>query len=66
MSRVKREYAENRNAMKEATEDEIKEIEGYTSEFAAHFGLDDSFANDIFLLLKPNAKNPYKQLYTEN
>jgi hypothetical protein len=40
----------------EATKEELQEISAYTAEFA----------NDRFLLLKPNAKNPYKQLYTEN
>ena len=51
----------------EATPDEMKETEEYTSEFAARFEMDgENFANDRFLLLKPNAKNPYKQLYTEN
>ncbi|MCL2223544.1 MAG: glutamate synthase [Defluviitaleaceae bacterium] len=51
----------------EATPEELEEIAEYTSEFAAHFKMDGAnFANDRFLLLKPNAKNPYKQLYTEN
>jgi len=51
----------------EATADELAEIQKYITAFASHFGYDNAkFANDRFLLLKPNAKNPYKQLYTEN
>lgn len=51
----------------EATPNEMKEIEEYLFEFVACFGMDDAnFANDRFLLLKPNTKNPYKQLYTIN
>jgi glutamate synthase domain-containing protein 3 len=50
----------------EATPGELAEIQEFTSEFAKHFDISANFANDRFLLLKPNAKNPYKQLYTEN
>jgi len=52
---------------KEADPEDLKEIEEYITAFAMHFGFGNaSFTNDRFLLLKPNAKNPYKQLYTEN
>jgi glutamate synthase domain-containing protein 3 len=51
----------------EATSDDLKEIEEYTSEFAEIFNMGGiNFTSDRFLLLKPNAKNPYKQLYTKN
>jgi len=51
----------------EAGKDDIKEIEPLVSEFAACFGMDaKSLLKDRFLVLKPNAKNPYKQLYTTN
>jgi len=43
----------------------LEEIKEYTSEFANYFGT-DNFINDRFLLLKPNTKNPYKQLYVIN
>jgi len=45
--------------------DDLKEIEPYIAEFAKHFGMDaSSIMKDRFYILKPNAKNPYKQLYT--
>jgi glutamate synthase domain-containing protein 3 len=48
-----------------ATEAELKEIEPLISEFAEHFELKgENFLEDRFYVLKPNAKNPYKQLYT--
>jgi glutamate synthase domain-containing protein 3 len=50
-----------------ATEEDLREIEPHISEFASHFGMEaDKLAKDRFLVLKPNAKNPYKQLYTTN
>ena len=50
-----------------AGEDDMREIGQYVSEFAGYFGMDaESLTNDRFLVLKPNAKNPYKQLYTTN
>jgi glutamate synthase domain-containing protein 3 len=51
----------------EAGKDELREIETIVGEFAGHFGMDaKSLLKDRFLVLKPNAKNPYKQLYTTN
>jgi glutamate synthase domain-containing protein 3 len=51
----------------EATEEDLREIEPYVSEFAGRFGLEaGKITQDRFLVLKPNAKNPYKQLYTAN
>jgi glutamate synthase domain-containing protein 3 len=42
-------------------------IAPYVSEFAGYFGRDAGpLAQGRFHLLRPNAKNPYKQLYTEN
>jgi glutamate synthase domain-containing protein 3 len=43
------------------------EIAPYVSEFAGYFGMDaQRLMKDRFYVLRPNAKNPYKQLYTEN
>ncbi|MGI6005396.1 MAG: glutamate synthase [Christensenellales bacterium] len=48
-----------------ATQEELEEISGHIREFAAHFDLDyDSIMGGTFFALRPNAKNPYKQLYT--
>ena len=50
-----------------ASDEDMKEIAPYVSEFAGYFDMDaDTLAKDRFLVLKPNAKNPYKQLYTTN
>jgi glutamate synthase domain-containing protein 3 len=50
-----------------ASAEDLKEIMPYVSEFAGHFGMDaGQLAKDKFYVLKPNAKNPYKQLYTAN
>lgn len=50
-----------------ATKDDLKEIESYVSEFARYFGMDaELIMKDRFYMLKPNMKNPYKQLYTAN
>ena len=50
-----------------ADKDDLKEIEPFVNEFAALFDADAaSVLKDQFYVLKPNAKNPYKQLYTAN
>jgi len=50
-----------------ADEDDLKEIEPVIKEFASFFDMDAaSLLKDQFFILKPNAKNPYKQLYTAN
>ena len=50
-----------------ASDDDFQEIKPYILEFAEHFGMDaEVIAKDRFYVLKPNAKNPYKQLYTAN
>jgi len=52
--------------IKEQAED-LSEIAPYVEEFAKLFDMDASaLLKDKFCLLKPNAKNPYKQLYTDN
>ncbi|MDR0321442.1 MAG: glutamate synthase [Treponema sp.] len=50
-----------------ASEEDLKEIKPYVSEFAGHFNMNaEKLIKDKFLVLRPNAKNPYKQLYTAN
>jgi glutamate synthase domain-containing protein 3 len=50
-----------------ATAEDLNEIKPFISEFSSYFGMDtESLLKDNFYLLKPNAKNPYKQLYTAN
>jgi len=54
-------------AAEPASKDDLLEIEPVVHEFAAVFGMDAAvLLRDRFLVLKPNAKNPYKQLYTAN
>ena len=46
---------------------EMLEIIPYITKYSECFGLNaTSLVNDRFYVLKPNAKNPYKQLYTAN
>jgi glutamate synthase domain-containing protein 3 len=50
-----------------ATDNDLQEIAQYVGEFAEHFSMDaKSLMKDRFYVLKPNARNPYKQLYTAN
>ena len=50
-----------------ASDDDLQEIKPFLSEFAGYFDMDaEALLKDIFFVLKPNAKNPYKQLYTAN
>jgi len=50
-----------------ATNEDLKEIEPLIKEFAELFGMNAaSILKDQFFILRPNAKNPYKQLYTAN
>ncbi|MDR0331748.1 MAG: hypothetical protein LBH93_08585 [Chitinispirillales bacterium] len=50
-----------------ASKEDLQEIEPYLSEFAELFGMKaGELAKGKFWVLKPNAKNPYKQLYTAN
>lgn len=50
-----------------ATDEDLKEIEPNISEFAGYFGMNfKTLMKSRFYILRPNAKNPYKQLYTVN
>jgi glutamate synthase domain-containing protein 3 len=50
-----------------ASSDDLQEIKPYIVEFADFFGMDaERLVKERFYVLKPNAKNPYKQLYTAN
>lgn len=50
-----------------ATDEDIQEIAAYISEFAGYFNMDaEQLTKERFYILKPNARNPYKQLYTAN
>ena len=50
-----------------ASAHDLEEIIPVVSDFSAYFGIDSqSLLQDRFWVLKPNAKNPYKQLYTAN
>jgi len=54
-------------AIENASCEDLKEIEPYISEFADRFGVKAAeLLKDKFYVLRPNAKNPYKQLYTAN
>ncbi|MCL2108822.1 MAG: glutamate synthase [Oscillospiraceae bacterium] len=50
-----------------ASEEDLKEIEPFVREFCGYFGGDfEGILRGKFYVLTPNAKNPYKQLYTAN
>ena len=50
-----------------ASAGDLQEIEPYIREFAEHFGMEPTLLmKERFFILTPNAKNPYKQLYTAN
>jgi glutamate synthase domain-containing protein 3 len=50
-----------------ALDKDLQVIKPYIAEFAGYFGMNaETLIKDRFYLLKPNAKNPYKQLYTAN
>ena len=50
-----------------AKEKEMKEIISYVEEFADNFNKNaDELIRGTFYVIKPNTKNPYKQLYTAN
>jgi glutamate synthase domain-containing protein 3 len=54
-------------AAENASAEDLRGIEPHVSEFAGYFGMDAaSLLKDRFYVLRPNAKNPYKQLYTAN
>jgi glutamate synthase domain-containing protein 3 len=50
-----------------AAKDDLHRVEPYIEDFAKLFGVDaKALLKDRFYILKPNAKNPYKQMYTAN
>lgn len=50
-----------------ATKDELQAIAPYLTAFHSYFGItENNILSDRFYLLRPNAKNPYKLLYTAN
>ena len=50
-----------------ADKEDLQRIEPYLLEFESCFGVcAKDLMNDTFYVLKPNAKNPYKRLYTAN
>ncbi len=50
-----------------ASDNDLREIAPYIGEFAKYFSMDaQQLLKDRYYVLKPNAKNPYKQLYTAN
>jgi glutamate synthase domain-containing protein 3 len=50
-----------------ATNEDMKQIYPYINEFANRFNKKtDELTQGTFFVLKPNARNPYKQLYTVN
>jgi len=52
---------------KVADDNDLHEIVPYINEFAGYFGMDaQRLLKDRYYVLNPNAKNPYKQLYTAN
>lgn len=53
--------------MSQANDEDIKRIEDVLSEFSGLFGVPmEEILAKPFYRLTPNARNPYKQLYTEN
>ena len=50
-----------------ASAEDLQEAQPYITEFAGYFGMKaEPLLKDRFYILNPNAKNPYKQLYTAN
>ncbi|MHB1315179.1 MAG: GltB/FmdC/FwdC-like GXGXG domain-containing protein [Christensenellales bacterium] len=54
-------------SVSEANKEDLEEIKGYLLEYCRIFSLNyDTIMEKSFSMLKPNAKNPYKRLYTPN
>jgi len=52
---------------KEAAPGDMAEIKSHIADFAARFNLNkDEILSHKFIVLIPNTKNPYRQLYTQN
>ena len=50
-----------------ATEEDLSELLPILEEYCLTFGLDfEKLSKDKFVVLKPNARNPYKNLYVQN
>ncbi len=50
-----------------ASAEDLEAVQPFITEFAKYFGMEaEPLLKDRFYILKPNAKNPYKQLYTAN
>lgn len=66
-SRFKPKHFPPQVLVEECDESDAKVIEKYVSLYAERFGADTkSLINSEYYKLVPNAKNPYKQLYTNN
>lgn len=53
--------------LEKVEEDDLKKIMPLLEEYSRYFGIDmDNITDKPFYRLTPNAKNPYKQLYTQN
>jgi glutamate synthase domain-containing protein 3 len=51
----------------QATAEDLLQIEPYVKQFCTKFGGDEEkLLRDFYYVLKPNTKNPYKQLYVYN
>lgn len=60
-------YLPEQVVAKTAEKEDMEEILPYLEEFCRIFNLPfDQIAGDTFYVLRPNAKNPYKQMYTVN
>jgi glutamate synthase domain-containing protein 3 len=54
-------------ACHDATQDDMKMIEGYVRQFCEYFGGDaEALLNSHYSMLTPNSSNPYKQFYVNN
>ncbi len=53
--------------VREATEEDMKELTEYVREFCGAFGHDEAeLLSRKYCVLEPNSKNPYHRLYTQN
>ena len=52
---------------RKATEEDMRELRGYLSEYCGVFGLDiDAVTSSPFTVVTPDTKNPYRQMYVAN
>ena len=53
--------------VRRASDDDVKEIDKYVSEYCRLFGADyDTVMDSPFSVVIPDSRNPYKQLYVAN